>query len=57
MLRPDMVVSIEKGGTGLGTYSAMLIARTQGGAIALDTATPGRTCVRVTLPTAGDTDT
>lgn len=37
-------------GTGLGTYSAMLSARTQGGDITLDTSIPGRTRVRVTLP-------
>jgi PAS domain S-box-containing protein len=37
-------------GSGLGTYSARLVARTHGGDITLDTATPGETCVTVTLP-------
>jgi signal transduction histidine kinase len=40
-------------GTGLGTYSARLIARTQKGTIDLDTSVAGRTCIRVTLP-SGD---
>ncbi len=44
------VTAGKKGGTGLGTYSAMLIARTQNGAITLDTTIPGRTRLRVTLP-------
>jgi PAS domain S-box-containing protein len=38
------------GGQGLGTYSAMLVARAHGGTIELDTATEGATRVRVTLP-------
>lgn len=37
-------------GSGLGTYSARLIARTHGGDIALNTGTPGQTCVTITLP-------
>lgn len=37
-------------GSGLGTYSARLVARTHGGDITLDTATPGETRVMVTLP-------
>jgi len=37
-------------GSGLGTYSARLVARTHGGDITLDTSTPGETCVVVTLP-------
>ncbi|MDK2957315.1 MAG: hypothetical protein PWQ57_2812 [Desulfovibrionales bacterium] len=36
-------------GVGLGTYSALLIARTLGGGVALDSL-PGETLVRVTLP-------
>ncbi|MBF0094856.1 MAG: hybrid sensor histidine kinase/response regulator [Alphaproteobacteria bacterium] len=43
------VTAGKREGTGLGTYSAMLIARTQKGSIALDTSVPGRTCLRVTL--------
>lgn len=38
------------GGTGLGTYSAKLIARTHGGDVHLDTSAPGETIVKVTLP-------
>ena len=37
-------------GSGLGTYSARLIARTHGGDITVDTATPGETGVTVILP-------
>ncbi|MEO5375403.1 MAG: hybrid sensor histidine kinase/response regulator [Alphaproteobacteria bacterium] len=48
------VTAGKKNGTGLGTYSAMLVARTQNGAIAVDTSVPGRTCLRVTLGAAGD---
>ncbi|SDH23162.1 PAS domain-containing sensor histidine kinase [Roseospirillum parvum] len=40
------------GGTGLGTYSARLMARAQGGALELDTSTPGQTTLTVTLPLA-----
>ena len=39
-------------GTGLGTYSAMLIAKTQKGSIALDSSISGRTRVVVTIPSA-----
>jgi signal transduction histidine kinase len=39
-------------GTGLGTYSAKLIAEIQRGSIALDRSDPGRTRVRVLLPSA-----
>lgn len=39
-------------GTGLGTYSARLIAQTLGGTIALDTSDPDGTTVHVTLPLA-----
>ncbi|QJB55611.1 PAS domain S-box protein [Pseudodesulfovibrio sp. zrk46] len=38
------------GGTGLGTYSARLIARTHGGDITVDTSVPDETSVTVTLP-------
>jgi PAS domain S-box-containing protein len=37
-------------GSGLGTYSARLIARTHGGDIMVETANPGETSVVVTLP-------
>ncbi|MFN3076161.1 MAG: response regulator [Alphaproteobacteria bacterium] len=37
-------------GTGLGTYSAKLIAETQRGGIELDASVPGRTSLRVRLP-------
>ncbi|MBF0459788.1 MAG: hybrid sensor histidine kinase/response regulator [Magnetococcales bacterium] len=40
----------KRGGTGLGTYSAWLSAKTQGGAIELDTSRPGFTSVTVWLP-------
>jgi PAS domain S-box-containing protein len=40
-------------GTGLGAYSARLIAEAHGGTIALDTTQPGATTVRVTLPKPG----
>ena len=43
----------KRGGTGLGTYSARLIARAFGGDVALDTSRPGMTTVTVTgLPPA-----
>ena len=45
------VTAGKENGTGLGTYSAKLIARTQKGTISLDTSVAGRTCIRVTLPT------
>lgn len=38
------------GGTGLGTYSALLLVRTMGGSLALDTDEPGYTTVTVRLP-------
>lgn len=41
----------KKKGTGLGTYSAWLAAKTQNGKIALDTVLPGETSILVTLPT------
>lgn len=41
------VTAGKRTGTGLGTYSASLIARTQKGTISLDTSTAGRTCVKV----------
>ena len=46
------VTSGKSCGTGLGTYSARLIALTQNGNIDLDTTVAGRTCVRVTIPAA-----
>lgn len=46
------VTSGKSGGTGLGTYSAKLIAETMGGDISLDTSDPGGTTVTVTLPMA-----
>jgi PAS domain S-box-containing protein len=46
------VTSGKRGGTGLGTYSARLMVRAQGGTIALDTSKPGRTTIRVRLPLA-----
>jgi len=48
------VTSGKSRGTGLGTYSARLIAQTQEGTIDLDTSVPGRTCIRVTIPAAGE---
>ena len=44
------VTAGKQDGTGLGTYSAKLIAQTQRGTISLDTTVAGRTCIRVTLP-------
>ncbi|MBF0560983.1 MAG: hybrid sensor histidine kinase/response regulator [Alphaproteobacteria bacterium] len=49
-----LVTAGKQNGTGLGTYSARLIARTQKGTIRLDTSHAGRTCIRVTLPSAED---
>jgi signal transduction histidine kinase len=40
----------KRGGTGLGTYSARLMARTMGGDVELDTSEPGATTVTVRLP-------
>lgn len=44
------VTSGKQQGTGLGTYSAKLIAETHGGSIQLDASHPGRTTVIVRLP-------
>ena len=44
------VTAGKKGGTGLGTYSAALITKTQQGQISLDTSMPGETTVTVQLP-------
>ncbi|MBF0175423.1 MAG: hybrid sensor histidine kinase/response regulator [Magnetococcales bacterium] len=44
------VTSGKKRGTGLGTYSAWLSAKTQGGTIELDCSQPERTAVVVSLP-------
>lgn len=46
------VTAGKQDGTGLGTYSAKLSAETQNGKIELDSSTPGRTSIRVTLATA-----
>jgi PAS domain S-box-containing protein len=46
------VTSGKPGGTGLGTYSARMMARAQGGTIELDTSVPDRTTIRVRLPRA-----
>jgi signal transduction histidine kinase len=40
----------KSGGTGLGTYSAFLMARAQGGRVALDASVPDQTTVTVRLP-------
>jgi len=40
----------KKMGTGLGTYSAKLMARTMGGDVSVDCSQPGKTQVRVSLP-------
>jgi signal transduction histidine kinase len=45
------VTSGKQQGTGLGTYSARLIAETHGGSIHLDASHPGDTIVSVRLPT------
>ena len=47
-----LVTAGKPSGTGLGTYSARLIAETQRGTISLDTSAIGRTSVTVTLPPA-----
>ncbi|MGL1863281.1 MAG: PAS domain S-box protein [Pseudodesulfovibrio sp.] len=46
----DKYASGDGTGSGLGTYSARLIARTHGGDITVDTCAPGETCVIITLP-------
>lgn len=45
----------KKGGLGLGTYSARLMARAMGGDVELDCSRPGATIVRVWLPCNGST--
>lgn len=45
----------KKGGMGLGTYSARLMARAMGGDVELDCSKPGATTVRVCLPCNGST--
>jgi signal transduction histidine kinase len=45
----------KKGGLGLGTYSARLMARAMGGDVELDCSRPGATIVRVCLPCNGST--
>lgn len=40
----------KSGGTGLGTYSALLLVRTMGGTLELDTGEPGHTTITVRLP-------
>ena len=47
------VTSGKKGGLGLGTYSARLMARVMGGDVELDCSRPGVTIVRVGLPCNG----
>lgn len=47
------VTSGKQGGTGLGTYSARLMAETLDGTLTLDCETPGRTAVVLTLPRTG----
>ena len=42
------------GGTGLGTYSAMLIAKTLKGSVVVDTSIKGRTRLSVTLPSGAN---
>lgn len=44
------VTAGKRKGTGLGAYSARLIARAHGGEISLDASEPGHTTLRVTLP-------
>jgi PAS domain S-box-containing protein len=47
------VTAGKRRGTGLGAYSARIIAEAHGGSIELDASGPGRTSVRVRLPLAG----
>ncbi len=50
----DKFVTFGKpGGTGLGTYSASLIARTLNASLSLDTSIKGKTVLHITLKTAG----
>lgn len=44
----------KRGGTGLGTYSARLMARVMGGDIELEAAKPGTTVVTVSLPAVAE---
>ncbi len=46
------ITSGKIGGTGLGTYSAMLIAKAHDGGLTLDTSVPGFTTLRVEFPKA-----
>jgi CheY-like chemotaxis protein len=47
----EKYVTAEKsGGTGLGTYSARLIAETQGGSVSLDASETGHTTITVRMP-------
>ena len=46
------ITSGKSGGTGLGTYSARIMAEAQGGSVALDSTRPGWTTVTVSLPLA-----
>lgn len=50
------VTSGKRGGTGLGTYSARLMAEAMGGTVELDTSAAGMTTVSVSLPAAPRTD-
>ncbi|MBA3007727.1 MAG: hybrid sensor histidine kinase/response regulator [Proteobacteria bacterium] len=50
------VTAGKRDGTGLGTYSAKLIAQTQRGTIDLDTLVAGRTCIRVTMPAGNESE-
>lgn len=50
------VTSGKRGGTGLGTYSARLMAAAQGGTVELDTSVAGMTTVTVSLPAVPGTD-
>jgi len=47
------VTSGKKYGTGLGTYSARIMARAMGGDVELDASVPGRTTIVVRLPGSG----
>ena len=49
-----MITSGKKFGTGLGTYSAMAMAKAQGGYIELDCSEPGMTTIYVSLPKPHD---
>ncbi len=49
------VTAEKKHGTGLGTYSARIIAEAMGGSIHLDTTKPGHTIISITLPVYSET--